>query len=206
MKSKPQKQTAKDSERRIPHGRDEVKKSILDAAEKLLAQKGPSEVTIRQIAEAANVKHPLIYRHFGTKDKLILETHERGISKIADNILQVENIEGNTGEFFDAIKNNRWRQIALARAMIDGVDPHLIQNEFPVMRRIVELLKKREETSGKNNRYGAEFSAAALAALALGWMIYEPFLLAATGLENEDKDELHQKVVAILEDMVSKIY
>jgi hypothetical protein len=36
-------------------------------------------------------------------------------------------------------------------------------------------------------------------------MLYEPFLLAATGLENEDKDEIQQKFIEILEEFVKKI-
>lgn len=190
---------------KIPRGKESVKKAILDATEKLLLKRNPSEISVREIAKAAKIKHPLIYRHFGTKDKLIMEVHTRGISKINSAIPIVEDIEGNVGKFFEGVRNNKFRQLALARAMIDGANPHLIQNQFPVMQRLLRLLKKRESESKSTGKFSVEFSAASLAALALGWMLYEPFLLAATGLENENKEDIEQKVIEILEEFLRTI-
>lgn len=188
-----------------PRGKEAVKKAILDATEKLLLKRNPSEISVREIAKAAKIKHPLIYRHFGTKEKLIMEVHARGISKVNSAIPRVEDIEGNVGIFFEGVRKNKFRQLALARAMIDGTDPHLIQNQFPVMERLLRLLKKRESESKSTGKFSVEFSAASLAALALGWMLYEPFLLAATGMENENKEDIEQKVIEILEEFLKTI-
>ena len=124
---------------KIPYGRDAVKKAILDATEKLLLKKSPNKITVREIAEAANIKHPLIHRHFGTKEEVIVAVHARGIAKTERKIAKVENLEGNIATFFDAVRKNKFRLVALSRAMIDGVNPHAIQNQFPVMQRLLEL-------------------------------------------------------------------
>lgn len=188
----------------IPYGREEVKTAILDATEKLLSERGPNKITVREIAKLANIKHPLIHRHFGTKDEVIFAVHARGVASINQNISAVENIEGNIGNFFNAIFENKWRQIALGRAMMDGVDPHLLQDQFPVMQKIVGLLKKRESKPGKEGKFEPEVVAAAMAAMALGWLVYEPFLLAATNLEHSDEGEIRGKIVEILEGIVQK--
>ena len=191
--------------KKAPHGREAVRKAILDAAEKLLLERSPSEITVREIAELAKVKHPLIYRHFGTKDQVIIEVHTRGIDKVNKSIPIVENLEGNIGTYFKGVIGNKWRHIALARAMIDGVSPHLIQNQFPVMQRLVKLMKKKHEKGDGNDKFSPEFLTASLAALALGWMLYEPFLLAAIDAEDENREEIHQKVVEILEEFLKKV-
>ena len=150
-----------------PKGRDAVRKSIMDATEKLLLKRGPSEISVREIAHAAKVKHPIIYRHFGSKNALIMAVHSRELGNVAEIVSKIEKLEGNIGPMFETFEKDRWRQVALARAMIDGVDPHLLQNMFPVMHHVVKLLKKRISESGRENRHEPEELAVALGGMAM---------------------------------------
>jgi hypothetical protein len=43
-----------------------------------------------------------------------------------------------------------------------------------------------------------------LCALMLGWLVFEPFLLAATGLEQHNREEVQQQVVLMLQTMVAR--
>jgi AcrR family transcriptional regulator len=54
-----------------PHGKDAVKEAIIEAAVPLIAERGVENVSFRDIAQAANVNHGLITRHFGSKDELM---------------------------------------------------------------------------------------------------------------------------------------
>ncbi len=187
----------------IPYGREAVKKAILDATENLLVEKSADEISVREIAEAANVKHPLIYRHFGTKEEVIRAAHARGIEKIERVVTKIDNLQGNAGFIFEAVRQNRFRQIALSRAMLDGVDLRLVQTQFPVMQHLQELLEKRKKETDSD--FDPQIMTAVLAALSLGWFLYEPFLLAATEMEDEDKDAIQQKVINILEEIIRKL-
>jgi AcrR family transcriptional regulator len=189
----------------IPYGRDAVKKAILDATEKLLLKKSPNRITVREIAETANIKHPLIYRHFGTKDAVIVAVHARGIAKTQRKVAGVKDLEGNVATFFEAVKKNKFRLVALSRAMIDGVNPRAVQSQFPVIRHFLELLEKRYAETDSESKFDAEMMTAIIGATALGWFLYEPFLLAAMDLEDKNKDELHAKVVEILEEIIRKL-
>lgn len=53
--------------------------------------------------------------------------------------------------------------------MIDGVNPHLLQDQFPVMNYFLELIKKRQKESANEPKFDAKIVAAALSATALGW-------------------------------------
>ncbi len=55
---------------------------ILDTAEKLFAERGYDFVTVRDIAAAAGVTHPLIYYHWGSKRGLLAAVLERNQSRV----------------------------------------------------------------------------------------------------------------------------
>ncbi|CAN5451974.1 TetR/AcrR family transcriptional regulator [soil metagenome] len=189
----------------IPYGREAVKIAILDAAEKLLLNKIPNKITVREIAEAANVKHPLIHRHFGTKEEVIRAVHARNIENTARRVINLDSLEGNAGFIFEAVKKNRFRQIALSRAMIDGVDLHLVQTDYPVMRHLLKLLEKKKDEKECKAEFDPQIMAAFLASAALGWFLYEPFLIAGTGMQDRNKDEIHEEIIEILEEILQKL-
>ena len=189
----------------IPHGRDEVKKAILDAAEQLLVTKSANKISVREIADLAQTKHPLIYRYFGTKAEVIRAAHARGIEKIETVVNKIDTLQENAGFIFEAVKKNKFRQIALSRAMIDGVDLRLVQTQYPVMNHLLGLLKKRNEEAAPDSKFDPQLMTAVLAATSLGWFLYEPFLLAATDMENKNKEELHKEVIKVLEEIIRKL-
>ncbi|WP_037077399.1 TetR/AcrR family transcriptional regulator [Pseudonocardia spinosispora] len=51
--------------------RSDTRSKIVDAAERLLREQGPTAVTTRAVAEGAGVQAPTIYRLFGDKDGLL---------------------------------------------------------------------------------------------------------------------------------------
>lgn len=212
MKEKKQKNTVKKaqkvqikSNRNIPYGRDAVKKAILDSAEKLLVTKSAAEISVREIAKTANIKHPLIFRHFGTKEEVIRAVHTRNIKKIGRVVVQIDNLEGNVGFIFEAVKKNRFRQIALSRAMIDGVDLRLVQTDYPVMGHLLKLFEKKRNDEDGESKFDPQIMAAFFAAASLGWFLYEPFLIAATEMENRNKEETQEKIINILEEILQKL-
>lgn len=65
---------------------------ILDAAKKLLAERGPDAIGLKEVARAAGVSHALVSHYFGTYDALVeaalrehmLETRAEMLQRIAD--------------------------------------------------------------------------------------------------------------------------
>jgi len=185
-----------------PHGRAAISEAILRATEKLLAKNNPSEISLRRIAEAANVNYSLIHRYFATKDNVIMAAHERILGKAAEQFSTIDQIEGNIGELFEISGKNVSRRILLARAMLDGADPNLIRHHFPIMNQLIEMLKMRKAKAKKPSKYYADTLAAFFAGSSLGWFFFEPFLLASTGLAKKDIDKVHQQIVEMLEKTV----
>jgi AcrR family transcriptional regulator len=59
--------------RTVPMATDRTRTAILNAAEQLYAERGFSEVTLRDIVAAAGVNLAAVNYHFGSKDELIAE-------------------------------------------------------------------------------------------------------------------------------------
>ncbi len=183
-----------------PRGRQAVIDAILKATSELLLKFGPSEISVRAIAERAGVKHPMIYRHFGSKDALIKAVHMREIHGIGDDVAGIESISGNVGRFLSAFEKNRWRQIALARAMIDGIDPRQLQTRFPVMEQFLRMIEGKLSESGSAT--DPKVFTAVLSAAAMGWMLYGPLISTATGLDELSPERQRDSIVAMLEKII----
>jgi len=189
----------------VPRGGEEIKEAILKATEKLLAKHSPTEISLRQIATAANVNHSLIHRYFRTKESVILAVHDRIIDKLGQQFSDIDTLDGNIEKLFKINAENPSRRILLARAMLDGADPQLIRHHFPTVYHLIELLRKKKAEAKTPTKFEAETLAAFFVASVMGWFLYEPFLLASTGLDKQNKDKVHRQVIEILEKMAEQL-
>jgi len=151
-----------------PRGRAEIIDAILKATEQLLPRHNPTEISLREIAEAANVNYSLIHRYFGTKESVIMAAHERILDRVGEQFSTVDRLDGNIGVLFKISRENASRRTLLARAMLDGADPHLIRHHLPIMHQLIELLKKKKAKTKNVSEYDAETLAAFFAGSTLG--------------------------------------
>ena len=63
-----------------------TRRRILDAAARLFAEKGYSVTTLREIAEAAELRDGSLYYHFGSKDELVDEVTRDGVARATEHI------------------------------------------------------------------------------------------------------------------------
>jgi len=59
---------------------------LLDAAEALFAQKGYEATALRDVAEAAAIRQPGLYKHFASKDDLYCQVLQRALQPLADEM------------------------------------------------------------------------------------------------------------------------
>lgn len=176
-----------------PTGRDEVRRAVLDAAVRLFVERGPASVSLRDIAAEANVNLGLLYRHFGTKAELLSATVDDLVDRfgaaIADSVaapdMPFELARIVTGTRDPAMTPMRPYARMLAWLLLDGVDPASIQSSYPVFPRLVERLL----TDGRDPT-DARLTALTIFAVALGWLLYEPYINTAAQLDEVPLDEL----------------
>lgn len=167
-----------------PTGRDEVVAAILDSASQLFAERGPAATSIRDVATAARVNHGLVFRHFGTKERLVAAVLDQLAAQLATLIER-----GAPAADVEAAGRRQLRVIA--RALLDGYQAGRLQTSFPAAARLLDDIRP-----GHCSDEAARRAAAHAGALLIGWQMFEPFLRAATGLREFGEDELERSIAA----------
>ncbi|MGV0741377.1 TetR/AcrR family transcriptional regulator [Mycolicibacterium sp. XJ870] len=167
-----------------PVGREEVVAAALAAAADLFAERGPVATSIRDIATRSNVNHGLIYRHFGTKERLV--------GAVLDHLgatLTTHLQEGAPPDVVERTMDQHMR--VMARALLDGYPVGQLQTQFPGVTMLLERVLPRfdDQRSGR-------LAVANAVALQLGWRLFEPFLRSALGIEEMTVDDVREAVNA----------
>ncbi len=123
---------------------------ILDETLQLVREGGLSKLTIRRVAERVGFSEPALYRHFPTKQSLILGLMARLEEMLLGRAREIaEEAEKNAGERLEEIlrfhldlnqENNSLPMLLLAEASTSG-DPVLIEHMRSILERYLGLLE-----------------------------------------------------------------
>jgi AcrR family transcriptional regulator len=177
--------------------------ALLKAAEALFAERGAEGVSTREIAMRAKVNNGLIHRHFKTKDALLREVLESLSSEIA-SVDQSGDATAVLLRFFRAVRERETYWRLLARAMLDAQPVDRVQRTFPTMERVIELISEIQASGRGPAGVDPRTVAALLAAVAFGWLVFEPWLLAAGGFAEEEKEDAGRDVIRLVRDILNK--
>lgn len=164
-----------------PTGRAEVVDAVLDAAERLFADAGPSDVSLRAIAAEAGVSYGLVHRHFGTREVLIDRLLERYAERWTDTVeghdyeTALARLLGRSPEAGAYLRLLAWSLLSDRRET--SVASHLVHT------RLDELAALRGDHVDDQR-----VTAAALS-LIFGWRLFSPFIREALRLEGTDDEQ-----------------
>ncbi len=178
-----------------PTGRDEITDAVLDAAERLFAAAGPSDVSLRAIATEAGVTYGLVYRHFGTKDalqeRLLNRYAERWRAHLGDNPDYSSALGDLLGSSFDTGAYLR----LLAWTLLTG-EPDRSADSYGQHATLDELPPLAPGTGD------ARLQTAGALAFAFGWHFFNPFIRAALHLEDQSPEALQSAIRAQLQGLI----
>ncbi|GBE65815.1 HTH-type transcriptional repressor [Mycobacterium sp. MFM001] len=158
--------------------------AILTAASDLFAERGPAATSIRDIAARSKVNHGLVFRHFGTKERLVgavLDHLGASLTELVAN--------GASAEEIDRALDRHLR--VMARTLLDGYPAGQLQTRFPGVSLLLEQVGPRHDDDRS-----ARLAVANAVALQLGWRLFEPFLRSAAGLDDMPDSQLKDAVGA----------
>ena len=79
--------------RRAPRRRrrtaEEARRAILEVAQKRLAECGPEEIRLQDIASDLGISHPAILHHFGSRETLLLELSRYALRSLNADLMDV---------------------------------------------------------------------------------------------------------------------
>jgi len=75
-----------------PYHHGNLRASLLDAADAVLAERGARGVTLRDVARVAGVSHAAPYHHYASLDELLAAVAERGFEVLGDAVAQAVDV------------------------------------------------------------------------------------------------------------------
>lgn len=181
-----------------PRGEEEVTEAILAAAAELLAEREPSQVSLRAIASKAGVNYGLVHRHIGTKSDLVAATVRRHSSRFPvpeGGNDPVGLVVAMARHYLDSPAVAR----SLAWAAMNGDDVGALVAD---LHDVTELIRQLGEVLGSEDEAELLFCFAACAVLGVG--VLGDVALAASGRDpGTDRRALEAYTVELVGRLVS---
>lgn len=177
-----------------PHGREEVREALIQAASTLFSEKGVDAVSLRMIADHAGVNHGLIHRHFGSKETLRKETQERLSAEVRSAIGEPDDLVETLFRALKVIREHDrfWR--VMARTLLDDRDHDEIQSNFPFVRKLVERVSREQKNGRITDIVDARGIVASILAYGLGMLVFKGYIFPATGLDKNASEEVMENL------------
>jgi AcrR family transcriptional regulator len=116
---------------------------VLDAALKLIAEKGVSGTSLQMIADAMGVTKAAVYRQFKTKEEIVIAITERELGRLED-ALEAAEAEGHGPRTREVLLDRMIDQAIERRGVVSVLqfDPVIIrlQAEYEPFQRFIERL------------------------------------------------------------------
>jgi AcrR family transcriptional regulator len=189
-------------------GKEQTTAMILDAAERLFAERGFSAVTVRDIAAGAGVSHALVHRYLGSKKdvyRAALARHETVIRDAAPGVDDL--LEASRLMLREAVLHQRGYVRLLAHSALHGLSYEKTVGRFAATERLVELAEQVAAAEGDARDPDApdpRFVIATVVALLIGWSAAREWVLRAADLDpmgDEEFADRFERVVVDIERM-----
>ncbi|MDP1662370.1 MAG: TetR/AcrR family transcriptional regulator [Phycisphaerales bacterium] len=183
----------------------ERKAQLLDTAAAVFAKYGYSGTTTAELAKAAGVSEPIIYRHFKNKKELFIalveqsgkdtiDLWEKALAAVADPADRLRRLIG--GNPMVTLKGNvRYRVIVAAMTEVEEpeVQKALQQHIARLHEFISREIRRSQASDAVSRRFSPELTAWALIQIGLGYGT-----LAALGVPNNGQDNAGNHVDDII--------
>jgi len=179
--------------------REKTITDILDAAERLLEEKGPDGFGLAELGREADISFGLIHHYFGGKEGLMRAVLRRTLREVGDEVRRVQ-ADGSFWDrdapavlaVFDIFTTRpgfaRLAAWGLLTGLIDGED---VENEFRVDREAFEqMLSAFRDEAPSGTRDDVSAITALLLSAVLGFNLLRPFMTKTHDWSTQDDERL----------------
>ena len=196
---------AEDKSEQRRGGRDQTTAAILDAAERLFAERGFTAVAVRDIAAEAGVSHALVHRYLGSKEQV----YRAMLSRRENVIRDAAPAEGDLTEatrlmLREAVLNQRGYVRLIAHSALHGLSYDKTVGQFAATARLVELARQTaadESEAPDPEAPDPRFVIASVVAMLIGWSAAREWILRASDLDGMSDEEFADRFERVALDL-----
>lgn len=186
---------------------------ILEAARRLFAERDMSSVSIRDIAEAAQVSHGLVQRYFGSREQMVEGIIREEIEAYAARPLVWPNGSGVSAEerrdFRERLKAGlpQFHDFAalIVRAELGGVNPgRMLDPSTPTpARQLAEAIEAHRAEGSRRVGMDPRMVSAYVNAALFAFSTMAPWLMASVGLTPDEYEARLDEILEISVDLIA---
>jgi AcrR family transcriptional regulator len=172
--------------------------AVVDAATKLISERGPAAVSLRDVAAAADVTLSQIHRHIGNKQALLVEVLNAELVSSDLPVPSAADLDlAALLERLLAPGPPPVRTKLQVRIILDGYDLRALQDRYPGVDLAVELLSQVLPDDQ------ARVRAALLTTFVAGWQMLGPTYLGVVGVDDVDSDRFTEILTPVIHAIAS---
>ena len=197
---------------RRPTDDESTQQRILAAAERLFADHGYANVSVRDIADEAGVTHPLIYYHWGSKRELLAavvadtQAQMRAAFAVEPSALGGDSVARARKLLAplvgDSLAGNKPYFLMVTRAFLDGMPVSDWPGGNPAADALVRLLLDAAPTGDPDREEKVRTSVAVITALITGWILLEDQLLDIVQLADSRRESARELLLDAVDAIV----
>lgn len=178
-----------------------MREALLEAALALMAERGPSNVPLRDIAERAGVNFGLVYQYLGTRDDVLREVYQRAAASSAIRLEEVTGIDDAVALIM-ALPDEHQVGRMIGWAALEGAYPGDVLGRSPALEHVARLVESQSvHRDGSTADEDARLFAAVLLVVALGWRLFRPIGLTSAGLDPSAPNDYDDRLTSWLQQL-----
>ena len=182
--------------------REETTERILDAAEELFADRHPSSVTVRDVAEKAGVTHALVHQYVGTKEDLLNAVLQRIATDRTALVKESASASAALQSVFRQVITNRAHTKALVRSAMDGVEYVSLKDRIRTGQALIELAAENASAGIKRRpapgAVDPRIVVAAISSMGFGWGATEDWAWSVFDLDPAEKEDVYRQLTEVV--------
>ncbi|WP_260293400.1 TetR/AcrR family transcriptional regulator [Sedimenticola hydrogenitrophicus] len=202
------KTSGKPGRRAAAQAQPSTRSALLTAARRLFARDGYQAVSVRQLAQEANVNPAMVKYHFRNKEGLYLAVIQETVSPIlqqfaalvADGPLDREALAGLLRSYMALLQREAWLPPLVTREVLLRDGPLRTAFTNQIARRVVSGLKGAVADAPATRRSGADLTALSVLAMVLFPFIGRPVVKSALGitLDEQYAEQMAEHIAALI--------
>lgn len=183
-------------------GSTSARGAILLAAAELFVDRGPSQVSLREVADSAGVNYGLIHHYFRTKEALLASLFGLLAKYGLTFIEKAPNATAATEALFQ-VDAGRVAEM-LAHIAIEGTDPSKVFTDTSSLRAYAQLIDDgwHEAAPNETRQLDPRVVAGFVMLNVMVWDFYAPYIRVLAGLEDRDPTDVRTEVLALMQHIV----
>lgn len=190
---------------RIPAPKNDRRERILVVAERLFAERGYEHVSVRDIAAAARVTHPLIYYHWGSKRGLLAAVLERNRERVSSLVA------GQTGPretilaiIASYLNEGRLYLLILARSFLGGMPVADWPGGYPGLEAAIRVLRASGPADDPRWEEEVRGVVSLLTAMLCGWVLMGEEILDAADVRSPQRERAPERLLSAIDALLGE--